>query len=40
MNCKTEEDVIELGIPIIAKARVLLQEIIKYKITDSSEVRQ
>ena len=47
MNCKTEEDVIELGIPIIAKARVLFNEIIKYKMTTLpinslvvSEVRQ
>lgn len=47
MNCKTEDDVIELGIPIIAKARVLFNEIIKYKMTALpmnslvvSEVRQ
>ena len=47
MNCKTEDDVIELGIPLIAKARVLLNEIIKYKMTALpmnslvvSEVRQ
>ena len=31
MNCKTEEDLIELGIPIIAKARVLFNEITKFK---------
>jgi len=31
MNCKTEEDVIELGIPLIAKARVLFNEITKFK---------
>ena len=40
MNCKTEEDVVQLGIPFTAKARVLLQEIIKYRMTDRSEVRQ
>jgi hypothetical protein len=31
MNCKTKEDVIELGIPLRAKARVLFNEITKYK---------
>lgn len=47
MNCKTEEDVIELGIPLTAKARVLFKEIINYKMTALpmnslvvSEVRQ
>ena len=33
MNCKTVEDVEELGIDIIAKARILLQEIVKLKST-------
>jgi hypothetical protein len=33
MNCKTEEDVIELGITLRAKARVLFKEIIKNKMT-------
>jgi hypothetical protein len=40
MNCKTEEDVIELGISLRVKARVLFKETLKYKMTDSSEVRQ
>ena len=31
MNCKIEEDVVELGIPLIAKARVLFNEITKFK---------
>ena len=31
MNCKTEEDVVELGIPLRAKARVLFNEITKRK---------
>ena len=31
MNCKSEEDVIELGILLRAKARVLFNEIIKLK---------
>jgi len=31
MNCKTEKEVIELGIPLIAKARVLFNEITKFK---------
>ena len=41
MNCKIEEDVVELGIPLRvtrAKARVLLNEITKRKETES-EVR-
>lgn len=31
MNCKREEDVIELGIPLTAKARILFEEINKHK---------
>ena len=38
INCKTEEDVIELGIPLRAKARVLFNELTKRKETES-EVR-
>ena len=38
MNCKIEEDVVELGIPVRAKARVLFNEITKRKETES-EVR-
>jgi len=30
-NCKSEEDVKELGIDITAKARVLLSEVVKFK---------
>lgn len=33
MNCRTEGDVIELGISLTAKARILLQEINKLKET-------
>ncbi len=38
MNCKIEEDVVELGITLRAKARVLFKEITKRKETES-EVR-
>ena len=31
MNCKSEDDVIELGIALTAKARILLEEIVKFK---------
>ena len=31
MNCKSEEDVIELGIALTAKARILFEEIVKFK---------
>ena len=31
MNCKSEEDVLELGIDITAKARILFEEIVKFK---------
>ena len=37
MNCRTEEDVIELGIDIIPKARVLFNEINKRKETTDVE---
>jgi len=33
MNCKSEDDVKELGIDIVAKARILYEEIIKLKST-------
>ena len=31
MNCKSEDDVIELGIALTAKARILFEEIVKFK---------
>ena len=33
MNCKSEDDVKELGIDITAKARILYEEIVKFKST-------
>ena len=33
MNCKSEEDVKELGINITVKARILFEEIVKFKLT-------
>ena len=33
MNCKSEDDVKELGIALTAKARILYQEIVKFKST-------
>jgi hypothetical protein len=33
MNCKSEDDVKELGIDMTAKARRLYQELIKFKST-------
>ncbi len=33
MNCKSEDDVKELGIALTAKARILYKEIIKFKST-------
>ena len=33
MNCKSENDVIELGITFTAKARILFKEIVKFKST-------
>ena len=38
MNCKIEEDVVELGITLRAKARVLFNELTKRK-ENESEVR-
>jgi hypothetical protein len=37
MNCNTEEDVIELGLSLTAKARVLFNEIMKRKEETISE---
>ena len=34
MNCKSEDDVKELGIDIVAKARLLLNKIIELKSTE------
>ena len=31
MNCKSEEDVKELGIALTAKARILYEEIVEFK---------
>ena len=31
MNCKSEDDVKELGIALTAKARILFEEIVKFK---------
>ena len=36
MNCKSEDDVKELGIDIVAKARLLLNKIIELKSTEVS----
>ena len=33
MNCKSEDDVKELGIALTAKARILYEEIVKFKST-------
>jgi hypothetical protein len=33
MNCKSEDDVKELGIALTAKARILYQEIVEFKST-------
>ena len=38
MNCKIEEDVVELGIPLIAKARVLFNEISGLTTFDESAI--
>ena len=36
MNCKSEEDVEELGIDIVAKARLLINKIIELKANEVS----